>query len=66
MKGGKEKNGRNNPDEKPRYEAPVIVPLGEAARGSGNCSVGSSPTGGGGHCTMGVSANGQCITGVGV
>jgi hypothetical protein len=26
---------------KPKYEKPIVVPLGEAAKGSGQCSVGS-------------------------
>jgi len=63
MKYGKEKNGKNNPDEKPRYEAPVIVPLGEAARGSGICGMGSAPSGGGGNCSAGPIANAHCSDG---
>ena len=27
--------------KKPRYETPIVVPLGEVAKGSGECTVGS-------------------------
>jgi hypothetical protein len=57
---------------KPKYEAPIVVPLGEMARGAGDCSPGSGDTGtctsvGGaatGTCTHGVSASATCTNGV--
>ena len=41
---------------KPKYESPVIVPLGEMAKGSGACTVGSSPFAG--VCVIGSSVAG--------
>ena len=42
---------------KSKYESPVLVPLGEMAKGSGVCSAGSSVVGGNwgdiGNCTAG-------------
>lgn len=34
-----------NAKRKSKYESPILVPLGEMAKGSGVCSVGSSVTG---------------------
>ena len=48
---------------KASYETPVIIPLGELVRGSGNCSPGSSPTTRGGQCRSGGTAGGQCQNG---
>jgi hypothetical protein len=31
-----------NPKEKPKYESPVLVPLGEIAKGSGVCAAGTA------------------------
>jgi hypothetical protein len=39
---------------KPRYEPPVVVPLGELAKGDGSCSPGSVGTG---ACNPGTAAN---------
>lgn len=50
---------------KPKYEAPVLVDLGELARGQGkNCTSGSAAQG---HCTSGARAHafGSCKSGVG-
>jgi hypothetical protein len=51
---------------RPRYETPVVMPLGEVARGFGAaCLPGSSPHGsGGGACKPGGSAN-PCAVGAG-
>jgi len=38
---------------KPRYEPPVVVPLGELAKGDGSCALGSAR----GVCNSGVGAN---------
>ena len=42
---------------KSKYESPILVPLGEIAKGSGVCSVGSAVVGGNwggiGTCTVG-------------
>ena len=44
---------------KPLYETPVIVPLGELARGSGSCGIGSNPSDvAGGWCKDGANAYG--------
>ena len=60
-------------NKKPSYETPVILPLGELAKGQGAvCRVGSVPTGqcadGGGvppsvPCTTGGRAGGSCSNG---
>jgi len=52
---------------KPRYEAPVLMPLGATAKGeAATCSAGGSPTGQGlGFCTEGRGARGQCSAGTG-
>ena len=51
--------------QKKTYERPVIIPLGELVKGSGNCSNGSNPTGqGGGNCKSGSNAGiNNCING---
>lgn len=52
--------------KKTPYETPVILPLGELARGSGICSNGSQVSTGGGspqECTSGPNANSKCFTG---
>ena len=47
------------------YERPVIIPLGELVKGSGNCTNGSNPTAGGGNCKAGGNAGiNNCINGV--
>lgn len=50
-------------NEKTFYQTPVIIPLGELVRGSGNCSPGSSPVTRGGQCRSGGTAGGQCQNG---
>jgi hypothetical protein len=61
------KDIKKKKDSKPKYQAPVILDLGELARGAGvSCSVGYEAAGGGiGFCQAGGSARGQCITGSG-
>jgi hypothetical protein len=52
--------------KKPRYETPVVVPLGEVAKGAGVCGNGSSPTGDA-DCTHGsINLTGICTDGAGV
>ena len=52
-------------ENKPVYETPIVLPLGELVKGSGNCSNGSSPSGQGGNCKSGSSAGvNNCINGV--
>jgi hypothetical protein len=46
---------------KPKYEAPIVVPLGELARGVGYCAAGSSASDG--YCTAGVAAASACTDG---
>ena len=56
-------SGQNSPPRKV-YERPVIIPLGELVKGSGNCTNGSYPTGGGGNCKQGSNAGvNNCING---
>jgi hypothetical protein len=58
-------------EAKPRYDSPVVVPLGELARGSGQCTPGSAvavvPCSPGsaadGDCTNGVEVGGSCFNG---
>ena len=57
------KSNISDNNEKTSYETPVIIPLGELVRGSGNCSPGSSPTTRGGQCKSGGTAGGQCQNG---
>jgi len=46
------------------YERPVIIPLGDLVKGSGNCTNGSNPTGQGGNCKAGSNAAvNNCING---
>jgi len=53
--------------KKTSYETPVVVPLGELVRGSGNCASGTNPSAsGGGNCKEGSIAKGSggnCIGG---
>jgi len=65
-----EEREEKRPEARPRYEAPVVVPLGELARGRGaSCGGGSAPTGqcGTGHganpCHSGSGAANNCIAG---
>ena len=53
------------PAGKPRYETPVLMPLGEMARGAGaSCSYGGTPSGkGGGNCGSGATVGGFCAAG---
>ena len=47
------------------YESPRVLPMGELARGSGVCFVGTRPTGPG-SCTFGVGfKHGACKSGLG-
>ncbi len=55
---------------KPKYEKPVAFPLGEAAKGSGQCNAGSgvmpgSLMPGGSSCGSGSGANPYCTGGTG-
>ena len=45
---------------KPKYEAPIVVDLGELARGAGACSAGSGDTD---TCTAGGAALTACTAG---
>jgi len=56
-------NSKSGKRKKPSYGTPVIIPLGELVRGSGNCSPGSAPSSGGGQCKSGITADGQCAAG---
>jgi hypothetical protein len=48
---------------KPKYEPPALVPLGELAKGSGDCLLGSQVSN---DCTVGSAAPGAiCVTGTG-
>lgn len=59
---------------RPRYEAPIVVALGEMARGAGTeCIPGSSAVGycysggtasGSGYCSTGTIADGYCTDGL--
>lgn len=50
---------------KPKYEKPVALALGEAAKGSGSCKAGSGVIpGGAGGCVSGPGGTGpNCVTG---
>jgi|APFre7841882654_1041346.scaffolds.fasta_scaffold56524_1 hypothetical protein len=43
--------------EKPKYEKPVAVPLGEGVKGSGQCKAGSGVIPGAFTCSRGTSAS---------
>lgn len=68
MFGEKNSNSSHIPDEtKPAYEAPIIMPLGELARGQGQgCAPGSSPVscGSGGSNVGGTCGGGSSNIGV--
>ena len=49
-----------NAREKPKYESPTLVPLGEMAEGSGACTAGSGDTD---TCTAGGLAATACTAG---
>jgi hypothetical protein len=51
----------NEKRAKPKYEAPVIVPLGGLAHGTGYCEAGSSASDG--YCTAGIAAASACTAG---
>jgi hypothetical protein len=54
----------NEKRTKPKYEAPIIVPLGGLARGIGlYCTDGSSPAGTDSYCESGTFATGYCHNG---
>lgn len=55
------KGNRKEKRTKPRYEPPVVVPLGELAKGTGVCNVGSANTQG--ACNYGGAAGGGCGAG---
>ena len=46
---------------KPKYESPILVPLGEMARGSGVCGAGSAVAGGVPWGDVGTCAVGACV-----
>jgi hypothetical protein len=48
------------PKNKPKYETPPVVPLGELARAAGACTAGSGDTV---DCTAGGLANNACTAG---
>jgi len=48
---------------KPKYEAPIVVPLGGLAQGIGSCANGSVP--GESSCGSGFSAYSSCGSGLG-
>ena len=50
----------NEKRTKPKYETPVVVPLGGLARGIGYCTSGSNPDG---YCSSGTTATGYCSDG---
>jgi hypothetical protein len=51
----------NEKRTKSKYEAPVVVPLGEMSRGAGTCANGSTPDD---SCGSGFGANTSCGSGV--
>ena len=53
-----DKDGRT----KPKYEPPTLVPLGELAKGAGDCQIGSGFSA---ACITGQSATSVCVTGAG-
>ena len=61
----KSKSIRQVSGKRPVYETPVIVRLGEVARGHGICASGSNPTPGPILCTVGPSPgiSGSCAQG---
>ncbi|PKN38861.1 MAG: hypothetical protein CVU62_01280 [Deltaproteobacteria bacterium HGW-Deltaproteobacteria-2] len=46
---------------KPKYEAPIVIPLGGLAKGAGACTAGSGDTD---ACTAGPLAQTACTAGV--
>ncbi len=48
---------------KPRYEAPVLLPLGGMPKGEAACSVGAQAGQGSGKCGTGLAAQGRCNPG---
>jgi|APFre7841882654_1041346.scaffolds.fasta_scaffold196622_2 hypothetical protein len=52
----------NKRTNKPRYESPVALPLGEMAKGSGDCSTGSVVTVGL-RCSDGNKTSMECLEG---
>ena len=50
-----------NAKGKPKYESPILVPLGEMAKGSGDCVAGLSDVV---DCTAGTAALNNCSQGV--
>ena len=47
--------------EKPKYETPTLVPLGNLAQGTGYCSAGSNASLG--YCSAGYAAQAACTAG---
>lgn len=61
QKARKSPGGRNSEIIRPVYESPKLVPLGELARGHGDCGPGSVLTP---DCTIGgTPSSGVCIAG---
>jgi hypothetical protein len=50
-----------NAKDEPKYESPILVPLGAMAKGSGVCSVGSSVVGGKPWSSIGSCTTGACF-----
>jgi len=57
MKHSQEKRKR---EEKPKYESPVVIPLGEVIKGVGGCVPGGP---GSGSCGVGTGPGGACNSG---
>jgi hypothetical protein len=53
----------NESREKPRYEAPELLSLGETVRGIAMCLDGATPSGGSDYCTEGHHADIDCTYG---
>jgi hypothetical protein len=56
--------GSNKDQEKPRYEAPELLSLGEMVRGVAICEYGSTPSGSSDYCTEGFDAFISCADGM--
>jgi hypothetical protein len=55
--------GSNEGQEKPRYEAPELLSLGETMRGIAICEDGTTPSVGPESCTNGGDADESCVYG---
>jgi hypothetical protein len=57
------KEESNEGQEKPRYEAPELISLGETVRGIAICEIGSTASGGD-ECTDGEIPDAECADGI--